>query len=104
MITINKKIYEELKPYAIYMRQAYYSCCVMNISALKITQLVEIAKKAGYNNSVNPSCSSCVIKMLSALGKEYFAYEKVLNESKKNKKKPVVIDETLILTTEEGEE
>lgn len=85
MITINKNIYSKLKPYAVYMRQAYYSCCISGLSALKVAEIVEIAKKAGYTSSVNPSCSSCVIKFLSALGKEYFAYEKAMNENKKKK-------------------
>lgn len=102
MISINKTIYQELKPYAVYMRQAYYSCCVMNISALKVAEIVKIAKKAGYNSSVNPSCSSCIIKMLFALGKEYFAYEKAMQDKKNLKKKveePIV--EEMI---EKGEE
>lgn len=102
MISINKNIYTELKPYAVYMRQAYYSCCVMNISALKVTEIVKIAKKAGYNSSVNPSCSSCIIKMLSALGKEYFAYEKAMQDKKKKSK--VEIEEPIVEDIEKGEE
>lgn len=101
MISINKNIYTELKPYAVYMRQAYYSCCVMNISALKVTEIVKIAKKAGYNSSVNPSCSSCIIKMLSALGKEYFAYEKAMQDKKNLKKK---VEEPIVEDIEKGEE
>lgn len=100
MITINKTTYTELKPYAVYMRQAYYSCCVMNISALKVAEIVKIAKKAGYTNSVNPSCSSCIIKMLSALGKEYFAYEQTME----NKKKKSKIEEPIVEDIEKGEE
>ena len=99
MISINKNIYLELKPFAVYLRQAYYSCCITGLSALKITQLVEIAKKAGYTNSVNPSCSSCVIKMLSALGKEYFAYEKTMENKKKKK-----VEEPIVEEIEKGEE
>lgn len=94
MITINKTIYNKLKPYSVALRQAYYSCCITNLSQLKISQISEIAKEAGYNNTVNVSCSSCVIKMLSALGKEYFAYEKVMNENKKKKSKVEEIENT----------
>lgn len=100
MITINKNLYAELKPYAVYMRQAYYSCCVMNISALKVAEIAKIAKKAGYNSSVNPSCSSCVIKLLSALGKEYFSYEQAME----NKKKKSKIEEPIVEVIEKGEE
>jgi hypothetical protein len=80
MIKLNKKTYKALQPYETYFRQAYYGCYLMNMSALKITNILEIVRKCGYVGSVTVGCNSCKLKFMKEIGKEYFEYQKSLEK------------------------
>lgn len=83
MIKINKKNYKKFQVYEQWLRTAHYGSYVMGISQLKITQLVELARSAGYTGSLVSSCNSCLIKFLREVAKPYFEYQKTLNKDEK---------------------
>ena len=95
MMNINKDIYKELQPFAVHLRTAFYGCYYSNLSQMKVLQLLDIARKAGYVKSVTTSCNNCVLRFLRDIGEAYFKYEKSITENKKNKKKTVVEEETI---------
>ena len=92
---INKDIYKELQPFAVHLRTAFYGCYYSNLSQIKVLQLLDIARKAGYVKSVTTSCNNCVLRFLRDIGEAYFKYEKSITENKKNKKKTVVEEEKI---------
>lgn len=80
MIKLNKSIYKKLQPYETYFRQAHYGCYLMNMSSLKILDILEIVKKCGYVGSVTVSCNNCKLKFMKEIGKYYFEYQKSLEK------------------------
>lgn len=92
---INRDIYKELQPFAVHLRTAFYGCYYSNLSQMKVLQLIDIARKAGYVKSVTTSCNNCVLRFLRDIGEEYFNYQKSIAENKKNKKKTVVEEERI---------
>lgn len=89
MVKINKFIYKQLQPYESFLRSAYYGSYIMNLSTTKFLEIIEIARKGGWNGSANPTCNSCKIKVLKDIGKYYFEYQKSLTVKKENKRKKI---------------
>lgn len=103
-MNINKDIYKELQPFAVHLRTAFYGCYYSNLSQIKVLQLLDIARKAGYVKSVTTSCNNCVLRFLHDIGEAYFKYEQSITENKKKKTKveeqPIVVEEQPIVEEE----
>lgn len=82
MVKINRNIYKQLQQYESFLRSAYYSSYIMNLSTSKFLEIIEIVRKGGWNGSANPTCNSCRIKVLKEIGKYYFEYQQSLTVKK----------------------
>jgi ribosomal protein S8 len=84
-MNINKDTYKDLQKFEMYFRQAHYGSYLMNCSSKTTLEVVDIAKKCGYVGSVNVTCNSCKIKFFKEVAKEYFTYQKSIENKKKKK-------------------
>lgn len=82
MVKINRNIYKQLQQYESFLRSAFYGSYIMNLSTSKFLEIIEIARKGGWNGSANPTCNSCRIATLKQIGKYYFEYQKSLTVKK----------------------
>ena len=94
---MTKEIYELLgSKYAKMLFTVKYSGYVRIVTSAELDELIEIYHKIGYKDQVKSNCSNCVLNMCTRIAKQYYIYEKELNDAVAIEEKEPIIEEELV--------
>ena len=94
---MTQEIYELLgSKYAKMLFTVKYSGYVRIVTSAELDELIEIYHKIGYKDKIKVNCSNCVLNMCTRIARQYYIYEKELNDAVTIEEKEPIIEEELV--------
>lgn len=86
MRNFTKKDYNALEPFEGHLTRGYYGKYVYALRRPEFDKMYKVYKDLGGERSLDYSCNSCVLQLVTKLGELYFKYKETQEEKEKNKK------------------